>query len=232
MNLILEDVHTYYGVVHMLRGISMEVAAGELVGILGRNGAGKTTTIKSIMGLAPAKAGKVLLKDENIAGLPPHIVARKGIAYVPASRGIFSTLSAYENLKIFEKKGARWNADSVFKMFPRLNEMKGRNGNQLSGGEQQMLAIGRTLVTEPSVILLDEPSQGLAPQIVELVVEMLEKLKSEGVSIVLVEQNLQLALDVSDRVYILDHGEVVFHGKGSQLSNDPELTTEYLGVSA
>jgi branched-chain amino acid transport system ATP-binding protein len=232
MSLAIEGIHTYYGLVHMLQGVSMEINAGELVGILGRNGAGKTTTIKSVMGLAPPKSGKVLLKGEDIAGMPPHIIAQKGISYVPASRGIFATLSAFENLKIFEKKGARFDAEGVFKMFPRLNEMKGRHGSSLSGGEQQMLAIGRSLVTDPSVILLDEPSQGLAPQIVELVVEMLETLKAEGMAIVLVEQNLQLALDVSDRVYILDHGEVVFHGKGSQLNDDPELTAEYLGVSA
>jgi branched-chain amino acid transport system ATP-binding protein len=232
MSLKLENVHTYYGLVHMLRGVSLEVAPGELVAILGRNGAGKTTTIKSIMGLAPPKEGKVFFKGEDITGLAPHLIARRGISYVPASRGIFSTLSALENLKIFQKKGARWDAEGVFDLFPRLNSMKKRHGNTLSGGEQQMLAIGRALVTDPSVILLDEPSQGLAPQIVELVVDMLEKLKSEGLGIILVEQNLHMALDVADRVYILDQGEVVFHGASDELRNDPDLTITYLGVSA
>jgi branched-chain amino acid transport system ATP-binding protein len=232
MSLKLDNVHTYYGLVHMLRGVSLEVAPGELVAILGRNGAGKTTTIKSVMGLAPPKEGKVFFKDEDITGLAPHLVARCGISYVPASRGIFSTLTAFENLKIFQKKGARWDAQGVFDLFPNLNSMKKRHGSTLSGGEQQMLAIGRALVTDPSVILLDEPSQGLAPQIIELVVDMLEKLKSEGLSIILVEQNLHLALDLADRVYILDQGEVVFHGVGGELRNDPDLTITYLGVSA
>ncbi len=232
ITLKLENLHTYYGLVHMLRGVSLELEKGELVGILGRNGAGKTTTIKTIMGLAPPREGKVILNGEDIAGFPPHLAAQRGLAYVPASRGIFATLSAYENLSIFQKKNATWTAERVFDMFPRLAAMKDRGGTQLSGGEQQMLAIGRTLVTDPSVILLDEPSQGLAPKIVDLVVEMLETLMKEGISIILVEQNLQLALDVSRRVYILDHGEVVFHGKGSDLKNDPELTVTYLGVSA
>jgi branched-chain amino acid transport system ATP-binding protein len=232
MSLVIEDIHTYYGQVHMLKGVSMELAAGELVAILGRNGAGKTTTINSVMGLAPPRRGRIHFKGEDIAGLAPHLVARRGIAYVPATRGIFSTLSAFENLKIFQKKGARWDAQGVIDLFPRLDSMKTRRGRTLSGGEQQMLAIGRALVTDPSVILLDEPSQGLAPQIVELVVEMLEKLKSEGLGIVLVEQNLHLALDVADRVYILDQGRVVFHGAGEELRNDPDLTVTYLGVSA
>lgn len=232
MSLTLDNVHTHYGLVHMLKGISMEIAPGELVAILGRNGAGKTTAIKSVMGLAPPSDGKVIFEGRDITGLEPHMVARAGISYVPASRGIFSSLTAYENLKIFQKKGARWDADGVFKLFPRLEPMKKRHGNTLSGGEQQMLAIGRSLVTDPSVILLDEPSQGLAPRIVEFVVEMLDTLRSEGMAIVLVEQNLQLALDVANRVYILDQGEVVFHGKGDQLKNDPDLTTAYLGVSA
>ncbi len=232
MSLVLEDIHTYYGEVHMLKGVSMEVAPGELVAILGRNGAGKTTTIKSIMGLAPPKEGRVLFQGENIAGAAPHLVARRGIAYVPATRGIFGTLSAYENLKIFQKKGARWDAQGVIDLFPRLNSMKMRRGNTLSGGEQQMLAIGRALVTDPSVMLLDEPSQGLAPQIVQLVVEMLKKLKSEGLGIMLVEQNLRLALDLADRVYILDQGRVVFHGAAAELYENPELTVTYLGVSA
>jgi branched-chain amino acid transport system ATP-binding protein len=232
MSLVLEDIHTYYGEVHMLKGVSMEVGPGELVAILGRNGAGKTTTIKSIMGLAPPKKGRVLFQGENIAGAAPHLVARRGIAYVPATRGIFATLSVYENLKIFQKKGARWDAQGVIDLFPRLNSMKMRHGKTLSGGEQQMLAIGRALVTDPSVMLLDEPSQGLAPQIVQLVVEMLVKLKSKGLGIMLVEQNLRLALDLADRVYILDEGRVVFHGAAAELQEDPELTATYLGVSA
>jgi branched-chain amino acid transport system ATP-binding protein len=232
MALEVKNLHTYYGLVHMLRGVTLNVQKGELVSILGRNGAGKTTTIKSIMGIAPPKEGNVILKGKDITGLGPHEVAQSGISYVPASRGIFATLTAYENLKIFETKNSRWSTEDVFKMFPRLDSMKKRNGNTLSGGEQQMLAIGRALVINPSVILLDEPSQGLAPMIVDLVIGMLLKLKNEGMSIILVEQNLQMALDVADRVYILDQGQVVFDGKCSELKNDKELTVSFLGVSS
>ncbi|WP_202913108.1 ABC transporter ATP-binding protein [Acuticoccus sediminis] len=227
----LEDVHTYYGLVHMLQGVSFEVAKGELLAILGRNGAGKTTTIKSVMGLAPPRQGRVLLDGEEVTGLKPYQVAQKGAAYVPASRGIFATLSALENLKVFEKKGGRYTTEGIFSMFPRLAEMKSRGGRTLSGGEQQMLAIGRTLVTDPSVILLDEPSQGLAPKIVDLVVDMMTRLKAEGMAIVLVEQNLELALRVADRVIILEQGAVVFEGPGATVRDDPELQARYLGVS-
>ncbi|RAI02559.1 ABC transporter ATP-binding protein [Acuticoccus sediminis] len=215
----------------MLQGVSFEVAKGELLAILGRNGAGKTTTIKSVMGLAPPRQGRVLLDGEEVTGLKPYQVAQKGAAYVPASRGIFATLSALENLKVFEKKGGRYTTEGIFSMFPRLAEMKSRGGRTLSGGEQQMLAIGRTLVTDPSVILLDEPSQGLAPKIVDLVVDMMTRLKAEGMAIVLVEQNLELALRVADRVIILEQGAVVFEGPGATVRDDPELQARYLGVS-
>ena len=183
------------------------------------------------MGLAPSSDGSVLLNREEITNFEPHEVANKGISFVPASRGIFSTLTAYENLKIFHLKHSKWNIDDVFKLFPKLEKLKFRNGNSLSGGEQQMLAIGRSLVINPSVIMLDEPSQGLAPMIVEDVKEMLIKLKKEGMSIILVEQNLQTALDVADRVYILDQGEIVFEGKSEELSKNKKLTLKFLGVS-
>ena len=209
MILKLDKIHTYYGLVHMLQGVSLEIAEGEVVALLGRNGAGKTTALKSIMGLAPSRQGKVLFEDQDITGLPPHVIARQGIAYVPASRGIFMTLTSMENLNIVRTKGARWDTEDVFRRFPKLAQLKRRRGRSLSGGEQQMLAIGRALVTDPSLILLDEPSQGLAPMVVELVVEMLRELKSEGVSMLLVEQNLQMALDLAERVYILDQGRVV-----------------------
>ena len=231
MILKLDEIHTYYGLVHMLQGVSLEIAEGEVVALLGRNGAGKTTALKSIMGLAPSSQGKVLFKDQDISGLPPHVIARQGIAYVPASRGIFMTLTSMENLNIVRTKGARWDTEDVFRRFPKLAPLKRRRGRSLSGGEQQMLAIGRALVTGPSLILLDEPSQGLAPMVVELVVEMLRELKSEGVSMLLVEQNLQMALDLAERVYILDQGEVVFDGSAQELRNDDQLTASYLGVS-
>ena len=231
MHLEIKNLHTYYGLVHMLKGVSLNVNEGEIISILGRNGAGKTTTIKSIMGLAPSSDGSVILKGEEITNFEPHEVAKKGISFVPASRGIFSTLTAYENLIIFHLKHSIWNIDDVFKLFPKLEKLKFRNGNSLSGGEQQMLAIGRSLVINPSVIMLDEPSQGLAPMIVEDVKEMLIKLKKEGMSIILVEQNLQTALDVADRVYILDQGEIVFEGKSEELSKNKKLTLKFLGVS-
>jgi branched-chain amino acid transport system ATP-binding protein len=231
MILKLEEIHTYYGLVHMLQGISLEIAEGEVVALLGRNGAGKTTALKSIMGLAPPRQGKVLFEDQDITGLPPHVIARLGIAYVPASRGIFMTLTATENLKIVRTKGARWDTEDVFRRFPRLAPLKRRRGRFLSGGEQQMLAIGRALVTGPSLILLDEPSQGLAPMVVERVVDMLRELKAEGVSMLLVEQNLQMALDLAERVYILDQGAVVFEGSARELINNDQLTASYLGVS-
>ena len=231
MILKLDEIHTYYGLVHMLQGVSLEIAEGEVVALLGRNGAGKTTALKSIMGLAPARQGKVLFEDQDITGLPPHLIARQGIAYVPASRGIFMTLTSMENLKIVRAKGARWSTEDVFRRFPKLAPLKRRRGRSLSGGEQQMLAIGRALVTGPSLILLDEPSQGLAPMVVELVVDMLRELKSEGVSMLVVEQNLQMALDLAERVYILDQGEVVFNGSAQELKNNDQLTASYLGVS-
>ena len=231
MILKLDEIHTYYGLVHMLQGVSLEIAEGEVVALLGRNGAGKTTALKSIMGLAPSRQGKVLFEDQDITGLPPHVIARQGIAYVPASRGIFMTLTSMENLNIVRTRGARWDTEDVFRRFPKLAPLKRRRGRSLSGGEQQMLAIGRALVTGPSLILLDEPSQGLAPMVVELVVEMLRELKSEGVSMLLVEQNLQMALDLAERVYILDQGEVVFDGSAQELKNNDQLTASYLGVS-
>ena len=231
MILKLDEIHTYYGLVHMLQGVSLEIAEGEVVALLGRNGAGKTTALKSIMGLAPARQGKILFEDQDITGLPPHVIARQGIAYVPASRGIFMTLTSMENLNIVRTKGARWDTEDVFRRFPKLAPLKRRRGRSLSGGEQQMLAIGRALVTGPSLILLDEPSQGLAPMVVELVVDMLRELKSEGVSMLLVEQNLQMALDLAERVYILDQGEVVYNGSAQELKNNDQLTASYLGVS-
>ncbi len=230
MILRVEEVHTYYGLVHMLQGVSLEVGEGEVVALLGRNGAGKTTAIKSIMGLVPPRRGRVVFKGEDITGLPPHVVAARGIAYVPASRGIFSALTAMENLQIVHRKGARWAPEDVFAMFPKLAELRGRRGRFLSGGEQQMLAIGRALVTDPSLMLLDEPSQGLAPLVVEAVMEMLRRLKGEGMSMVLVEQNVELALDLADRVAILDQGAKVFEGAAAVLKSDDAVVAQYLGV--
>jgi len=230
MILRLEGIHTYYGLVHMLQGVTLEIERGEVLALLGRNGAGKTTVLKSILGLVPPRAGKVIYKDADITGLAPHLVARRGIAYVPAHRGIFSTLSAEENLEIVRRRSGTGTVDDVFARFPRLAELRSRLGRHLSGGEQQMLAIGRALMTRPSLILLDEPSQGLAPLVLETIVEMLRGLKREGLAMLLVEQNVDTALAIADRVVILDQGATVFEGAATQLTADEQIAIRYLGV--
>ncbi len=230
MMLRLEGIHTYYGLVHMLQGVSLAVAEGEVVALLGRNGAGKTTVLKSILGLVPPRHGRVLFQDRDITGLPPHVIARCGIAYVPATRGIFSALTAQENLEIVRARRARWDPEEVFRRFPRLAPLRRRRGRFLSGGEQQMLAIGRALVTGPSLMLLDEPSQGLAPMVVEAVLEMLRELRTEGMSMLLVEQNVQMALDLAERVLILDQGAIVFEGSAAEPAGNDRVMTRYLGV--
>ena len=230
MILGLERIHTYYGLVHMLQGVSLEVERGEVLALLGRNGAGKTTVLKSILGLVPPRAGRVVYRDQDITGLPPHVVARRGIAYVPAHRGIFSTLSAAENLDIVRRRSGTGTVEEVFARFPRLAELKGRLGRHLSGGEQQMLAIGRAIMTHPSLMLLDEPSQGLAPLVLETIVEMLRDLKREGLAMLLVEQNVETAVAIADRVVILDQGSKVFEGPPGQLTADEQIAIRYLGV--
>jgi branched-chain amino acid transport system ATP-binding protein len=225
-----EGLDTYYGLVHMLQGVSLDLGEGEVLALLGRNGAGKTTALKSIMGLVPPRHGRVLFRGEDITGLPPHVVAQRGIAYVPASRGIFSALTARENLEIVHRKGARCGPEDVFRIFPKLSELRERRGRFLSGGEQQMLAIGRALVTDPSLMLLDEPSQGLAPLVVDAIMEMLRGLKGEGMSLLLVEQNVELALDLADRVAILEQGSKVFEGPAAALKADDAVVARYLGV--
>jgi len=230
MILRLDGIHTYYGLVHMLQGVSLDLDAGEVLALLGRNGAGKTTVLKSILGLVPPRAGKVIYKDEDITGRPPHLVARRGIAYVPAGRGIFSSLSAVENLEIVRRRSAAGTVDEVFTRFPKLAELRDRPGRFLSGGEQQMLAIGRAIMMGPSLMLLDEPSQGLAPLVLESIVEMLRGLKREGLAMLLVEQNVDTAVALADRVVILDQGAKVFEGTPAQLTSDEQIAIRYLGV--
>ncbi len=230
MMLQVEDIHTYYGLVHMLHGVSLKVAEGEFVGLLGRNGAGKSTTIKSIMGLVPPRHGRVLFKGEEITGQAPYVIARRGIAYVPGTRGIFSQLSTLENLTIVRNRQSRWTLEDVLERFPKLEELKNRRGRYLSGGEQQMLAIARALVTGPELLLFDEPSQGLAPMVVELVINMLKELKRERVSMLLVEQNVEMALELVDRVLILDQGSIVFEGQPNELRHNAAIQTAYLGL--
>lgn len=230
MILQVEDIHTYYGLVHMLHGVSLNVKEGEFVGLLGRNGAGKSTTIKSIMGLVPPRSGAVRFKGKEITGQPPYLIARHGIAYVPGTRGIFSQLTTLENLNMVRNRQSRWTLEDVLERFPKLEELKYRRGRFLSGGEQQMLAIGRALVTGPELLLFDEPSQGLAPMVIDSVIDMLKALKRERVSMLLVEQNVEMALELVDRVLILDQGRIVYAGKPDELRQNTEIQTAYLGL--
>jgi len=226
----IDRINTYYGLGHILHDLSLRVGESEVVALLGRNGAGKTTTMRSIAGLTPPRSGEIRYKGRNIAGLEAHRVSRLGIALVPETRDIFSFLSAKENLSIAVRKDSRWQIDTVLERFPRLKERLNNKGRELSGGEQQMLAIARALLTGPDLLLLDEPSQGLAPLVVESVMETIRDLKKERVSMLLVEQNAEMALQLADRVYVIDHGTVVFEGTPAALRADRQVTTTYLGV--
>jgi len=226
----LKKINTYYGLGHILHDLSLSVGESEVVALLGRNGAGKTTTMRSIAGLTPPRSGAIRYKGRDIAGLDAHRVSRLGIALVPETRDIFSFLSAKENLSIAARKGSRWQIDTVLERFPSLKARLGNKGRELSGGEQQMLAIARALLTGPDLLLLDEPSQGLAPMVVDAVMNTIRELKNERVSMLLVEQNAEMALQLADRVYVIDHGTVVFEGTPAALRADRQVTTTYLGV--
>ena len=226
----LNKINTFYGLGHILHDLSLKVAEGEVVALLGRNGAGKTTTLRSITGLTPPKSGEIHYKGRDIAGLDAHRVSRLGIALVPETRDIFSYLTARENLAIARRPQSRWQMDNVLERFPSLKERLNNKGRQLSGGEQQMLAIARALLTGPDLLLLDEPSQGLAPLVVSAVMSTIQELKKERVSMLLVEQNAEMALQLADRVYVIDHGTVVFEGTPNALRADRQVTTTYLGV--
>ena len=226
----LKGINAYYGLGHILHDLSLTVGEGEVVALLGRNGAGKTTTLRSITGLTPPRSGEIVYKGKNITGVEAHRVSRLGIALVPETRDIFSFLSVKENLTIAARKSSRWQIDTVLERFPSLKNRLGNKGRELSGGEQQMLAIARALVTGPELLLLDEPSQGLAPLVVDAVMSTIRALKHEHVSMLLVEQNAEMALQLADRVYIIDHGTVVFEGTPAGLRADKQVTGTYLGV--
>ncbi len=230
MILEIKGIDTFYGLGHILHGLSLSVAEGEVVALLGRNGAGKTTTMRSVTGLTPPKRGEILYKGRNIAGLDAHRISRMGIALVPETRGIFSYLTTRENLSIAERRSSRWQMDAVLGRFPALRERLDSKGRLLSGGEQEMLAIARALLTGPDLLLLDEPSQGLAPLVVNAVMDTIRELKKQHVSMLLVEQNAEMALQLADRVYVVDHGTVVFTGTPAQLRADQQVTSTYLGV--
>ena len=226
----LDRINTYYGLGHILHDLSLRVGESEVVALLGRNGAGKTTTLRSITGLTPPRSGEIRYKGRNIAGLGAHQVSRLGIALVPETRDIFSYLSARENMAIAARPGSRWSMENVLERFPSLKERLANKGRELSGGEQQMLAIARALLTGPDLLLLDEPSQGLAPLVVNAVMSTIQELKKERVSMLLVEQNAEMALRLADRVYVIDHGTVVFEGTPERLRADRQVTATYLGV--
>ena len=226
----LRAIQTYYGLAHILHGLSLGVGEGEVVALLGRNGAGKTTTLRSISGLTPPRTGEIRYQGRDITGLAPHRIARLGIALVPETRGIFSYLSARENLAIAERRSSRWPLEAVLERFPKLKDRLESKGRDLSGGEQQMLAIARALLTGPDLLLLDEPSQGLAPLVVSDVMSTIRELRAERVSMLLVEQNAEMALQLADRVYVIDHGTVVFEGTPQALRANTQVATTYLGV--
>ncbi|HJQ59398.1 MAG TPA: ABC transporter ATP-binding protein [Vineibacter sp.] len=233
-DLKVEAIHTAYGLSQVLFGVSLEVHPGECIALIGRNGVGKTTTMRSIIGLTPPLKGRVVWKGQDIAHLAPHRISRLGIGFVPEDRRIFPELSVWENLDIARRAGTggktTWAEDQVFALFPDLAEIRDRRGGVLSGGQQQMLTIARTLMGNPELLLLDEPSEGLAPLIVELLRERVAELKATGLSIVLAEQNLAFVMSLADRVYILEKGEVRFTGTPDDLRADEGIVHKYLTV--
>jgi branched-chain amino acid transport system ATP-binding protein len=232
--LTVRDLHAYYGRAHILHGVTLEARAGEVVALLGRNGAGKSTTLKTIMGLVPAASGEVSFGDVRIESLPPHRIARLGLGYVPEERRIFTDLTVMENLTVGRQApradAPSWSEDKLFALFPNLARMRERPGGRMSGGEQQMLTIARTLMGNPRCVLLDEPSEGLAPIIVEQMAHSIRTLKGEGLSVVLCEQNLHFALGVADRAYIIEKGQIRFGGTMAELAADAALREQYLSV--
>ena len=228
----LENVNAYYGDSHILHGVSLAVKEGEVVCLLGRNGAGKTTTILTIMRYLKPRPGRILYRGRDIAALPPYAVARLGFGFVPQERGIFPSLTVRENLTVFARgtAGGRWTLERILELFPSLRARERNLGFQLSGGEQQMLSIARALMLNPSLLLLDEPSEGLAPMIVQDIVEVLRHLKREGLAILLVEQNLRTALAVADRHHVMNKGEICFTGSSGELEGNEFVLRNYLSV--
>jgi branched-chain amino acid transport system ATP-binding protein len=227
----VEGVHTYYGDSHVLQGVSLRVDPGEVLAILGRNGMGKTTLIRTIIGFTPPREGRVLYEGTEITRLPPFRMVALGMALVPQGRRVFPSLSVRENLDVARRGEGRWSLEQVYALFPRLRDRAGNRANKLSGGEQQMLAIGRALMSNPDLLLMDEPTEGLAPLLVREVGRVITELKRSGLSILLVEQNLALALSVADRVHVLSRGQIVHTGTPAELMGNDDVKTRYLGVA-
>ena len=225
-------LHAYYGKSHILRGVNLDIAKGEIIALLGRNGVGRSTLVKSVMGLVPIK-GSIIYKDKEIVGDATHDIALQGIGYVPENRDVFSTLTVRENLLLGVKDKnakAEWTVDEMFTLFPNLKERADVLASALSGGEQQMLTICRCLMGNPEFMMIDEPTEGLSPQMVETVAELLKKISSKGISILLVEQKLTIALRLASRVYLMGHGKIVFEGTPKELEKDNKIRKEWLEV--
>ena len=230
----IENIHTYYGLSHILFGISFEVSQGEIVCLLGRNGAGKSTTMRSIMGLTPPRQGTIRFKGETISGKKPYQIARLGLGYVPDTRRVFADLTVGENLEIAERRNSSssvvWDKESVYDLFSPLRAIESRKASFLSGGEQQMLTIGRALMTNPDFLLLDEPTEGLAPLVVEVLEDQIDMLRNKGLTVLLTEQNVKVALRLSNRAYVIDDGMIRYDGSIEDLRENEEVSKKYLLV--
>ena len=230
--LIAEELHTYYGKSHILHGVSLAVEEGRITALLGRNGAGKTTTLRTLMGLTPARRGRVTIFGADTTRWPTFRIAANGVGYVPEGRRIFANLSVEENLRVPLVRSGPWTIARIYELFPRLAERKESRGRQLSGGEQEMLSIARALLLNPRLLILDEPSQGLAPLIVREVFRIVQQMKAEGISVLLVEQNARMSLEIADDAYVLDDGIVVYSGSASELAADDARVRALAGASA
>ena len=232
MLLTIDNIETYYGHSHVLHGVSIEVQEGQVVALLGRNGVGKTTTLRSVMGITPPREGDIIFQGKSLLGIPSYRIARLGCGYVPQGRRLFKSLTVREHLEVFHREGsnAGWKPDKALDFFPRLKERINNKGSELSGGEQQMLAIARALMSNPRLLIMDEPTEGLAPLIVEEVGRLIKMIKDEGFAILLTEQKVQFALNLADDVYIMSKGHITYHGLPEELNANEEVKRQQLGV--
>jgi branched-chain amino acid transport system ATP-binding protein len=230
--LTAEGLHTFYGKSHILHGIGLEVVDGKITALLGRNGAGKTTTLRSLMGLTPAREGRITIFGAETTRWPTFRIAASGVGYVPEGRRIFANLSVDENLKVPLQRAGPWTSERIYQLFPRLAERKQNRGRQLSGGEQEMLSIGRALLLNPRLLILDEPSQGLAPLVVREVFRVIAQMRQDGIAVLLVEQNARMSLEIADHAYVLDGGSIVYSGPAQELAVDVARVQALAGASA